>query len=311
MLIGGLVAGLVAQLNVLEGRWPESSSVDRSLTDSDSVTLLLGIFFSLAIGLSDFFGGFATRRSQALTVVVSAVLVGALTTPILMLFVDSEFLWQDIGLGALSGSTLGFALVLMYRGMAESSAAVVSPIVAVLSVLIQVGYDLATGATLPLLVVLGIAAGVLGLALATISPELGDRVLTGVRWALASGICFGVTLTVLGQTSAASGLWGAFSQRATAAVVLAVVAAARGVPRLVDRSLAKYAILSGFAGALGIAAFTSGAQRGSLSEIAVAASMFPAVTAVLSAMFDDHPLRWWQMLGIGGCVAGISMIGVG
>ena len=275
------------------------------------MTLLLGLGYSVAIGVSDFFGAFATRRSQALTVVCSAMLVGAVTAALMLLVVESEFIWVDFWLGALSGLFVGFALVTMYRGMAESSAAVVSPIVAVLAVVIPISYDLATGASLPWLVAVGVAVGVGGLGLATISPELGDRVRTGVLWAVMGGGLFGVTLIVLSYTSPESGLWGAFSQRFVAFIVVGVVAVSRGQRPFVMPVHAKYVIASGLAGGLGISAFVSGVQRGSLSEIAVAGAMFPAVTAILSAVFDNHPLRWWQLLGIGICVAGLALIGLG
>lgn len=97
----------------------------------------------------------------------------------------------------------------------------------------------------------------------------------------------------------------------TAGLVLGAIATARSLPRIVPPGLRAMALFSGALGGSGALAFTIGAQRGSLSEIAVASSMFPAVTAVLAAVFDGHPLRWWQLVGIAGCVVGVALIGVG
>ena len=71
------------------------------------------------------------------------------------------------------------------------------------------------------------------------------------------------------------------------------------------------ASLGGVAGMGGIACFMAGAQRGSLAVAAVSGSMFPAVTAVLAAMFDKDVLRWWQVIGIVGVLAGVGMIAAG
>jgi len=285
----------------------ESGFADRLV----AVTLALGIWYSISIGIGDFFGGYVTRRSLALTTVITALGGGVAISLIGVMVIPSTLISIDVALGAASGLTVGFALMFMYHGMALSSAAVVSPIVAVLAAVFPVGYDLSTGASLTGLVTLGITVAVVGLSLSTLSPELGDGLRSGIVWAIASGVAFGIALTLLGQTSSASGAWPALAQRVVAGVILALVATARSLPRLVLPGLRRLAVLSGVLGGSGVVAFALGAQRGSLSEIAVTSSMFPAVTAVLSAIFDGHPLRWWQMVGIGGCITGVAMIGVG
>ncbi len=275
------------------------------------MTIALGLWYSLAIGVGDHFGGYATKRSQALTVVITALIGGTITCAVGLAVVASELTTRDLALGAASGMTVGFALMLMYHGMSLSSAAVVSPIVAVVGALFPVAWDVSTGASLPGVVVAGIAVAVAGLGLSTISPELGDRVRVGAMWAIASGCGFGVSLSLLGETDADSGIWPAVSQRAIACALLTVIALFRSQTPLVPRGLRSIAVLSGVLGGSGVAAFAIGAQRGSLSEVAVASAMFPAVTAILGAVFDDHPLRWWQLIGIGGAVAGIALIATG
>ena len=56
--------------------------------------------------------------------------------------------------------------------------------------------------------------------------------------------------------------------------------------------------------------FTVGAQRGSLAEIAAITALAPTITAVVSTVFDDHVMRWWQVLGAIICAAGVAVIGV-
>jgi drug/metabolite transporter (DMT)-like permease len=70
-------------------------------------------------------------------------------------------------------------------------------------------------------------------------------------------------------------------------------------------------LISGTCGSLAIVAFAIGTQQGSLATVAVAASMFPAVSATLAAAFDEDTLHWWQMIGILGVIGGISLMALG
>lgn len=271
----------------------------------------LGIYFSIAIGIGDFFGAYLARRVHSFTAVVTFLAIGGLSAAGLMLVVDSEFAARDVGFGMAGGLTVGFALVLLYHGMAVSSAAVVSPVTAVLTALIPVGWDVSTGGKLAGLVVIGIVVALVGLGVTTFSPELGDRAIAGIGWGLASGACFGISLTLIGQAEIESGMWATVFQRFTAFALLATIAAVRGIPRFVPRHLLRQGLIGGVLTGTGVGAFVAGAQRGSLSEITVTASMFPAVTVVLAAVFEQHPLRWWQLAGLATVITGVVLIGVG
>jgi drug/metabolite transporter (DMT)-like permease len=275
------------------------------------VTWVFGIFFSLAIGTSDFFGAYLSRRAQTLTVVITFLFFGAGTVTAMLLVVDSEFLWRDLGFGALSGTTSGFALLLLYHGMSVSSAAVVSPMAALFTALIPVAWGVSTGDDLTGLAITGMVVALVGLLFSTLSPELGSRALSGAAWGLASGVFFGTGFALLGQASSESGMWAAVSQRSMALIVLVIIAASRGIPRVLSRSQLPIGLLAGVLAGLGIGAFVAGAQRGSLSEIAVTSSVFPAVTVVLASVFEAHPLRWWQLGGVSLVIGGVALIGLG
>jgi len=94
-------------------------------------------------------------------------------------------------------------------------------------------------------------------------------------------------------------------------VAMLALATFQGVPRLAPRSARTFALLGGAIGSVAIVSFTLGAQQGSVSEVSVAASTYPAVTAVLAWKFDKDLLRWWQGIGIVGSIAGVALIVVG
>ena len=275
------------------------------------MVLALGIYFSIAIGVGDFFGAYLARRVHSFTAVITFLGIGGLTALLMMIAVESQFAAGNAGLGAAGGLTVGFALVLLYHGMAVSSAAVVSPVTAVITALIPVGWDIGTGGSLAGWVIVGIAIALAGLAVTTFSPELGDRALAGVRWGLASGTCFGISLTLIGQTDIDSGLWATVFQRFAAFAVLGALAVVRRIPWFVPTALLRPGLIGGVLTGSGVAAFVAGSQRGTLSEITVTASMSPAVTVVLAAVFEKHPFRWWQGIGLATVVGGVILIGLG
>ncbi|MEM9464416.1 MAG: EamA family transporter [Actinomycetota bacterium] len=279
------------------------------------MTIALGLVFSVGVGIADFLGGWIARRAPALATVATAM-VASLAVMVTLLVgleaadvVSSRAGGSDLLLGLGSGSMIGFGLAALYRGIADASAAVVSPVASILAVLLPFGWDLATGGSLESLALAGAAVALAGVGLTTVSPELGDRVRVGVVWGVVAGIGFGGALTFLGQTSEDAGVFPAMIQRVTALAVLVAVARARRLPALVPPDLRRAAIASGTLSAVAVAAFTVGAQQGSLAEIAITTALAPAITAGLAAVYAGDPFRWWQMIGAAVCCAGVAMVG--
>lgn len=273
--------------------------------------VLFGILASVGIGISDFLGRYCTRRTNATTTVLTALAAGLVTASLLTLVIPSMRLGRDLGLGAASGLTVGFALMLMYRGMAVSSTAVVSPVVALFVALIPLLWDVIGGASLSQAAAVGAVLAIGGIVTTTISPDLRGRVGLGLMLALGSGVLFGVGMTIAGETDIDSGVWPAVGQRAVAWITLLAYGTVKVLPPLLPRGLLRRGILSGVAGTMGMAMFIVGSQRGSLGPVAVASSMFPAVTAVLAFLFDDDNLRWWQWIGIAAALSGVGLIAAG
>jgi drug/metabolite transporter (DMT)-like permease len=270
--------------------------------------VLFGVAASLLIGVSDYFGRYVARRSVAITTVIASLAVGVAGSLALVAVVPSAFTARDFGLGAASGGLVAIALALLYGGMSRSSSAVVSPIVGLGGVLVPVLFDVLTGEIPEGLEVVGFAVAIVSLLLTTFSPELGDRVWVGVTYGAGAGIAFGASLLLIGRTDIDSGMWAAVGQRLVGLVFLLGLATAWSRPRLLPPELRITGALTGLAGIGGIACFIAGAQRGSLAVVAVSGSMFPAVTAVLTSVFDEDVLRWWQMVGIAGVLTGVGLI---
>jgi len=273
--------------------------------------IVLGALASVLIGCSDFLGRYGTRRSNAVTATSGAMLGGAVSALIALALIPSVYASRDVALGASSGLLVGIALALLYEAMATSSAAVAGPLVALGAALIPLGWDAVLGNRPSGLVLVGVVVAISSLLLVMYSPALKGTLRRGIGLSLIASVMFGVSFTMVGEAGDDSGVWAPAAQRVTALVVMLALATARRVPRLPPRSLMVPMLISGTCGSLAIVAFALGAQQGSLATVAVSASMFPAVSATLAALFDEDTLRWWQMIGITGVIGGISLMALG
>jgi len=273
--------------------------------------IVLGALASVLIGCSDFLGRYGTRRSNAVTATSGAMLGGAVSALIALALIPSVYALRDVALGASSGLLVGIALALLYEAMATSSAAVAGPLVALGAALIPLGWDALLGNRPSGLMLVGVVVAISSLLLVMYSPALKGTLRRGIGLSLMASVLFGVSFTMVGEAGDDSGVWAPAAQRVTALVVMLALATARRVPRLPPRSLMVPMLISGTCGSLAIVAFALGAQQGSLATVAVSASMFPAVSATLAALFDEDTLRWWQMIGITGVIGGISLMALG
>mgnify|MGYP001811651253 CR=1 FL=1 len=273
--------------------------------------IALGALASILIGCSDFLGRYGTRRSNAITATSGAMLGGATVGVTLLLVVPGVFAVRDVALGAASGLIVGLALALLYEAMSISSAAVAGPLVALGAALIPLFWDIIRGNTPSGLVAVGVLVAIASLLLVMYSPTLRGTLRRGVGLSLAAAVLFGVSFAMVGEAGDDSGAWAPAGQRVVALAVMLALATARRVPRVPSQPLLGPMLISGACGSLAIVAFALGTQQGSLAAVAVSASMFPAVSATLAAVFDEDTLRWWQMIGILGVVAGISLMALG
>lgn len=273
---------------------------------------VLGALTSLAIGLSDLFVMRVAQRNHVVTLVI--VVVGtALSVGLLgLIVVDSEFIARDVGFGAGGGIGMMVGIIFYFRAMLVASAGVVTPLIAVQTALWPLGYDVLIDGARPAAVVwVGVVVAIVSLLLTTVSPDLEGQVAAGVRLALVAGTGFGAGVMFSGLGSEESGMWVLVANRGTSLALALLVAVALGVPRLPHRSDLPSGLVGGALAGLALGTYVYATQRYDLAIVGVTGSLFPAVTAYLLYRFLDHPLRWWQAVGIAGAITGTALIAVG
>ena len=268
--------------------------------------ILLGLFASLLIGMSDFLGARSAGRTTALQTTTAAFLAGGVAAMFYSPLLGNPR-FEDIALGALSGVALAIALTTLWRAYAMSSIGIAAPIAAVVSTVVPVLYGAARGDAPGPLGWLGIVVGVASLFVASWQPA-GDASRVGVTLGLVSGLFFSAMYIIAISTSEEAGTWPIVPQRLTAfGLAIAAALITRERP-FAGGSATRISMLAGVFGASGVAVVVYGGQRGPIAPVVVAGSMYPAVAIALAWIFMGQVLTPRQILGVVGALVGVALM---
>jgi uncharacterized membrane protein len=278
---------------------------------------LLALGSSLSWGLSDFLGGFQSRRHHllavmllsqglALVILVVAVSAGAPTEH------DAAATAWAAGVGALG--LIG--LVAFYRALAIGTMSIVAPISAT-GVSIPVFVGLISGDRPGALQIVGMVLACGGVVLAAREAPAADAGArrtgrTSVGLALLAAIGFGSFFAGMDRAEETADVAWVLLAARSAAVALLVVAALVLRPHMPSAPAALGAIAAiGVFDLLANLLFVLAAGRGLLSVVGVLGSLYPAVTVVLArVVLHERPSRI-QNAGVMITLAGVVALAAG
>lgn len=277
------------------------------------MTAALALLAALFLGVADFLGGVLSRRVAQITVLVLSQLVAtAAVVPRVLLEPIGPDALPAYGWGALSGVGAAVGVSALYRALAIGTMGVVAPISA-LGVLVPVAAGLVGGDAPGALLVIGMIVAVVGSVCAS-GPELRGRGRGGgakpVILALVAAAGFGtnnlavawgsahdISATLLANVLVTLGLY------------LVALAVLRVVPRARGRDLVGIVAI-GLLGFVANLCFAIASDSGMLSVVAVCASVFPAVTAVLGWWVLKERLLPVQVVGVILVLGGVAVVAV-
>jgi drug/metabolite transporter (DMT)-like permease len=275
------------------------------------MTAVLALAASAFWGASDFMGGAVSRRlaafdvifvSQALAVLIlgfAAFATGAWTAP-------AEYVPWAIAAGVVGVLSVGA----FYQALATGTMGVVAPIAAS-GVIVPLVVGVAQGNRVGGLQVAGIALAVIGVVAAS-GPDLkqGSSVRPIVLAVLAAA-GFGAGVVFIAQASRTNVVMSLLTLRITSVGCLAVAAVVlRRKPQVSRTDLPALAVIGIFDLAAN-AAYASSTTRGTLSLVAVLASLYPAVTVLLARQLHSERLTSVQAGGATAAVLGAVLIAAG
>ncbi len=297
------------------GRHPRRLDAAGPVPHHTAMTVLLAALSAFMYGSADFAAGYATRRNPVFSVLVVSQVMGTVVALATMPFLEpasprtADLLW-----GAAAGLCGAVGLVALYRGIAETPVAVVSPVSALAGALVPMTFGLIIGERpsslawagaalcLPAAVLLSVERGRPGEA-----PAVRRALLLG----LAAGAGFGGFFVSMSRTPAGSGLWPLIAARATSvAAVLLVSAFARRRFTVAVRDLG-WVLVGGLLDMGANIAFLLAARSGMLVLVSVITATFPAPTVLLARLFMHQRLGPARAAGLAMAIAGVALIGAG
>jgi drug/metabolite transporter (DMT)-like permease len=280
------------------------------------MTILLALFASFFIGISDFLGGTVSRtRSPLETSLVLLLATLATLVPIAFILGASDLTAHDLGLGAVCGVTTAIADVGFFAALGHGRISIVAPISAAVTALLPAAAGIAEGNTLSTIARYGILCALLAIPLVAYETEDGaaNADWSTTRQVLVSILCgvgFGFYFFCIGHTHRSSGLWPAATSLLVGIAVIATIAARRNELPTVA-SLSRLAVAGGVALGLADSALTIALQRGPLTVASVLGNLYPLVTIALGVTILGERVRLWHAAGIVLAVAGVAMIAAG
>ena len=277
--------------------------------------VLLSGISALLFGLADFAGGQASSKSHVLPVVLVSQAAGLVLALVAIATLGTPFPpLADMGWGLVAGLSGALGLTTLYRGIATSIVAVVSPVSALVSALLPAAFGIALGERLSPLTLAGATACVPAILLLSWGgPGGGERrqVRSAFLQGAIAGIGFGGFFIAVSRTSPASGLWPLVASRATSLCVVAVAMAATRRPLRVERASRPSALGSGLADMGANIFFLFATRSGLLSLVSVVSSLYPAPTVILGRVFLKQRIPPARAVGLGLAVAGVALISAG
>lgn len=275
--------------------------------------IALALGSSVAWGISDFLGGLQSRRISALTVLLVSQPVGLLLALGVAIAVGGDSLsTQHAAIAFGAGAAVVLALGAFYRAMALGSVTVVATIGA-LGVLVPVTAGLIQGDRPAAVQAVGALAGVVGVVLVTRQPDPEWRVAgrAAVGLAALAALGFGVFFVGLDVASGPQPTWTIVAARVGGVVTLLVAAAFVRPSMRIEPSLFPILVAIGCFDVLANSLFAIATNHGLLSLVAVAGSLYSAVTVMLARFILRERLAPVQATGVVVALTGVALIAAG
>jgi drug/metabolite transporter (DMT)-like permease len=270
--------------------------------------ILFGLAASLSWGSGDFFGGLASRRAKAMSVVAIAYTAG------FFLLVALALIWReplptpyDVLWGTLAGLVGAAGLIAFYSAFAIGQMGIIAPISAVLTAAIPV---LFSAFTLGLPAPIRVGGFVLALlAIALISrPERSAGLPRGIWLALLAGCGFGIFFVLISRVQSNETFWPLAIARLSSVTLLLIISGIRREKLRPVRGVMPYMLLAGTLDAAGNAFFVLAAHSGRLDIASILSSLYPAATLLLATLILHERINRVQVVGVSLALLAIVLI---
>jgi drug/metabolite transporter (DMT)-like permease len=278
-------------------------------------TVILATTTATLFGISDFLGGFASRRDSALAVTARAYLLGVVVMAAATLgFPGARVVPADLAWGVTGGLCGGFGVMALYAALAAGRMSIVAPTTAALSGSLPALFDLLRGSAVRPLALVGL--GLALVAVIVVSATAGEEEERGLpRRALllsvTAGVLFAGSFLSFSFAGTESGFAPLLAARLVSGSLLTVLTFARLRRLRLEAGALAPTLAAGLFDALATVAMISAIRVGPLAVASVLGSLYPVVTILLARFVLHERLRGLQRLGIALALAAVVLAAAG
>ncbi len=272
---------------------------------------LLALASAVSFGVSDFFGGYASKQLAATRVSFRAAWTSLALASIAWLVIGGEVTLRDSLFGAASGIAGTIGIVFLFKALAVGPMAAVSPVTALVGAIVPFSVGLLSGERPGWLALTGAGLGLIAVPMVSgLDRTTGQRpARSTVAMAVAAGVGFGGFFALIAQIDKSAGLWPLIPAKLAALVGLGVILLIRRPDGPAPKTAARWAYASGAIDMLANIFFLLASQIGLLSITGVISSLYPAVTVALGRFVLKEHLTTLQVAGVVLVIAALTLIG--
>lgn len=286
------------------------------------MTIIFGLLSAFSYGYADFVGALAAKKVRAITVTTISFSCGLLLALFMSLFVGANFSQAAISAGIYAGIASGVAISCLYAALALGPISIVSPLTAVISAVIPVIFDLATGAKLGPFALIAIGLVLVAVVLVAFVPGQDFRLpsLRALLYSVGAGVGFAGIFVFLDGAPSDSGLATLVVMRVVGITLMLAgltYAFFKYRPKqfletsIFGRSLIWLVLLAGSGDVLGNVFFLVATRAGELAIAAVLTSLYPVGTILLARIVLKERIAKSQSLGIVLAIGACVLIAIG
>ncbi len=284
--------------------------------------MVLGLASAALYGLSDFAGGFLSRRTSVWSVAVVTQITAMVLIGGTALLMPGRPTQGELSWGALAGIGTGIGTAFLYRGLASGRMGVVAPLSAVGAALLPVAVGLLTGERPSPVTWAGIAIAFPAIWLVSTSPDEADPgrasadgggrgMADGVVDGLLAGLGFGVMFSALGQVTDAAGLMPLAVAEVFSIVAVIGLATVMRKPWLPRDRDSWGGTLVGALAAGATVLFLFASQAGLLTVASVLSSLYPSFTVLMAATILRERVHRAQGIGLVLAIGAVALVAAG
>jgi drug/metabolite transporter (DMT)-like permease len=263
---------------------------------------------TFAWGMSDFVGGFASRKANAYLLTTITHLSGTALMLLLALLFHSSFPGrQNLQWAVGAGLFGGFALAVFYRTLSQGNMGLTAPVAAVLGAGIPTAFGFFTQGLPGAVPIAGFLLAGIGIWLISRSEgDVGHP--KGIGTAVVAGIGFAGYFLCIHQAGNGSVFWLAGTSRFVSLLTTGAIVLVTRQFGPMDSKGVFYGLGAGVLDITGSAMFILASQRGRLDAAVVISSLYPAITVLLARLFLKEHFSRWRIVGMIAALLAVPMV---